>query len=51
LKLFEEDGPARHFELVSAQPFETGVVYLVYRPDPNPPTGSYEEAKESLTQE
>jgi hypothetical protein len=23
-------------------------VHLVYEPDPNPPTGSYEEAKESL---
>jgi len=51
LKLFEEDGPARFFELVSAQPFSTGVVYLVYAPDPNPPTGGYEEAKQSLTQE
>jgi hypothetical protein len=27
------------------------VVYLVYGPDPNPPTGSYGEAKESLPQE
>ena len=51
LKLFEENGPARHFKLVSAQPFSTGVVYLVYAPDPNPPTGTYEEAKESLPQE
>ncbi len=31
--------------------FTTGVVYLVYAPDPNPPTGSYDEAKESLPQE
>ncbi len=51
LKLFEENGPARHFKLVSAQPFSTGVVYLVYAPDPNPPTGTYEEAKENLPQE
>jgi dihydrofolate reductase len=51
LKLFEDDGPARHLELVSAQPFSTGVVYLVYGPDANPPTGSYEEAKETLPQE
>jgi hypothetical protein len=36
---------------MSAQPFSTGVVYLVYAPDPNPPTGSYDEAKESLPQE
>jgi hypothetical protein len=26
-------------------------VYLVYGPDPNTPTGSYGEAKESLPQE
>jgi dihydrofolate reductase len=51
LKLFEEGGPGRHFKLISAQPFATGVVYLVYGPDPNPPTGAYEEARESLPQE
>jgi dihydrofolate reductase len=51
LRLFEDNGPARQFQLISAQPFETGVVYLVYRPDPNPPTGSYEQAKETLPQE
>jgi dihydrofolate reductase len=51
LRLFEERGPARHLKLISAQPFNTGVVYLVYGPDPNPPTGAYEQAKESLSQE
>jgi dihydrofolate reductase len=51
LKLFEESGPPRHLELISSQPFSTGIVYLVYRPDPNPPTGSYDEAKESLPQD
>jgi dihydrofolate reductase len=51
LKLFEDGGPARHLKLISSQPFRTGVVYLVYALDPNPPTGSYEEAKESLPQE
>jgi dihydrofolate reductase len=51
LKLFEEGGPARHFKLISAQPFSTGVVYLVYSPDPNPPSGGYDEAKQSLRQE
>jgi dihydrofolate reductase len=50
-KLFEEGGPARHLALISAQSFATGVVYLVYGPDPNPPTGSYEEAKASLPDE
>src|SRR4029453_16385687 len=51
LKLFEEGGPARHLKLIAAQPFATGVVHLVYGPDPNPPSGSYDEAKESLPQE
>jgi len=37
LKLLEEGAPERHFKLLSSQPFSTGVVYLVYGPDPNPP--------------
>jgi dihydrofolate reductase len=48
LKLFEDGGPPRHLKLLSAQPFRTGVVHLVYAPDPEPPTGSYEDAKEKL---
>jgi dihydrofolate reductase len=48
LKLFEDDAPARHFKLLAAQPFRTGVVHLTYTPDPNPPAGSYEEARETL---
>jgi dihydrofolate reductase len=48
LKLFEDGGPALPLELISAQPFATGVVYLVYGPDPNPPEGSYDEAKQNL---
>jgi dihydrofolate reductase len=51
LRLFEDDGTGRPFKLISAQPFATGVVYLVYGPDPNPPTGSYEEAKQTLPQD
>jgi dihydrofolate reductase len=51
LRLFEEGGPERNLKLISAQPFATGVVYLVYGPDPNPPTGTYEEAKDQLPQE
>jgi dihydrofolate reductase len=51
LRLFEEGAPPRHLKLVSSQAFGTGVVYLVYAPDPNPPPGSYDEAKEGLTQE
>jgi dihydrofolate reductase len=49
LKLFEDGGPARPLKLISAQPFATGVVYLVYGPDPDPPTGSYEEATQNLS--
>ena len=48
LRLFDDGGPERPFKLVSAKPFATGVLYLVYAPDPNPPTGSYDEAKETL---
>ena len=51
LRLFDEGGPARHLRLISARPFQTGVVYLVYEPDPSPPAGSYEEAKKDLPQE
>jgi dihydrofolate reductase len=51
LRLFEDDGPARHLKLISAQPFATGVVHLVYGPDPNPPTGDYDEAKENIAPE
>ena len=51
LRLFDEGGPARSLRLISAQPFQTGVVYVVYGPDPNPPTGSYEEARKDLPQE
>jgi dihydrofolate reductase len=48
LKLFEDGAPARHLKLISSQPFRTGVVHLVYGPDPNPPSGSYENARETL---
>jgi dihydrofolate reductase len=48
LKLFEDGTPPLNLKLLSATPFATGVVHLVYGPDPNPPTGGYEEAKQSL---
>jgi dihydrofolate reductase len=48
LRLFDEGAPPRNLKLLSATPFETGVVYLVYAPDPDPPTGGYEEATKSL---
>jgi dihydrofolate reductase len=51
LRLFDEDGPPRNLKLISAESFDTGVVYLVYGPDPNPPTGGYDEAKATLQQD
>jgi len=51
LKLFEDGAPPRHLKLLGCQPFRTGVVHLTYAPDPNPPVGSYEDAKEALPQE
>lgn len=36
LRLFEADEPARHLRLISAQPFETGVLHLVYGPGEAP---------------
>jgi dihydrofolate reductase len=51
LRLFEDGAPERHLTLVSARPFATGVVYLVYRPNPDPPAGSYDDAKQTLPQE
>jgi dihydrofolate reductase len=51
LKLFEDGAPPRHLRLLSSRSFGTGVLYNVYAPDPNPPTGGYDEAKETLTQD
>ena len=51
LRLFADGDPARHLRLISAQPFKTGVVYLVYGPDEHPPTGGYKEAKQTLPQD
>jgi dihydrofolate reductase len=51
LRLFDGDAPARAFKLKSSQSFDTGVVYLVYVPDPNPPGGSYDQIKDNLPRE
>jgi dihydrofolate reductase len=48
-KLFNEGTPIP-LTLKSATPFKTGVVHLTYTPDPNPPTGTYTEAREHLPQ-
>jgi dihydrofolate reductase len=51
LRLFEDGAPEQPLRLLSSQPFATGVLHVVYGPDPDPPTGGYEEAKEQLPQE
>ena len=51
LRLFQEGVPEQPLRLLSSQPFATGVIHLVYAPDPNPPGGNYERAKENLPQE
>src|SRR3954447_13612404 len=51
LKLFEDPAPARHLKLLSSEAYDTGVLHLAYAPDPNPPTGTYEDAKQSLPDE
>ncbi|MGH9031409.1 MAG: dihydrofolate reductase family protein [Acidimicrobiia bacterium] len=47
MRLFDEGGPVP-LKLLSSKTFETGVLYLVYGPDPSPPTGGYEEAVKTL---
>jgi dihydrofolate reductase len=51
LRLFQDGVPEQPLRLLSSQPFATGVIYLVYAPDPNAPTGNYARAKENLPQE
>jgi dihydrofolate reductase len=51
LRLFEEHGPGRHLKLLSVQPFQTGVMHVVYAPNPNPPSGAYDDAKENLARD
>ena len=48
LRLFEDDSSQIPLRLLTSQRFGTGVVYLVYGPDPDPPAGGYEQAKENL---
>jgi dihydrofolate reductase len=51
LRLFDDSQPPHHLKLLSATPFRTGVLHLVYGPDPDPPTGGYDEAKLELPQD
>jgi dihydrofolate reductase len=48
LRLFEDGTPPMNLKLLASKAFATGVVHLVYGPDPNPPTGGYEEAVQAL---
>lgn len=50
LRLFADEGSALPLRLISSETFTTGVMYLVYGPDENAPTGGYDEAVESLSQ-
>ena len=47
-RLFEDGDTPIPLELVSAEPFETGVLNLMYEPAGPPPEGTYEEAKAHL---
>lgn len=51
LRLFQDGDAEQPLRLLSSQPFATGVIYLVYAPDPDPPTGNYDQAKENLPPE
>jgi dihydrofolate reductase len=51
LKLFADGQPPLNMKLLSSRAFATGVLYNAYAPDRNPPTGGYEEAKETLPQD
>jgi dihydrofolate reductase len=51
LKLFADGTPPLNLKLLSSRSFATGIVYNVYAPDPNPPTGGYEEAVATLPQD
>ena len=51
LRLFDDGAPPRFLKLLAVQPFRTGVVHLTYAPDPAPPTGTYDDAKKTLSPE
>ena len=48
LRLFDENVPPQHLKLLSSTAFQTGVLHLVYGPNPNPPTGGYDEAVQAM---
>jgi dihydrofolate reductase len=48
LRLFQDGVPGQPLRMLSSEPFATGVIYLVYGPDTEPPAGGYEQARENL---
>jgi dihydrofolate reductase len=48
MRLFDEGDAPLPLHLLSSKAFASGVVHLVYAPDPAAPSGSYEEARSSL---
>ncbi len=51
LRLFAGDTTEQPLRLLACQAFSTGVLYVVYGPDPHPPSGGYQQAKVNLPQE
>jgi dihydrofolate reductase len=51
MRLFDEGDTSIPLELASSKAFDTGVMYLVYRPDTSPPEGTYEDAVKTMPQE
>ncbi|MQA82911.1 MAG: dihydrofolate reductase [Streptosporangiales bacterium] len=50
LRLFDEGESPIPLRLVSSQAFTTGVLHLIYSPAETTPTGTYDDAKEHLSQ-
>ncbi len=48
MRLFDEGEPPIPLRLISAQPFSTGVIHLVYAPTEAPADATYEDAKAHL---
>ncbi|MET9735436.1 dihydrofolate reductase family protein [Streptomyces sp. NPDC006458] len=48
MRLFDEGEPSIPLKLLKSETFTTGVLNLVYGPDPAPPTGGYEDAVAAL---
>jgi hypothetical protein len=51
LRIFEDGATELPLRLLASTPFAAGMIHVVHGPDPNPPTGGHEEARENLPQE